>query len=132
LHFYAHKWIRHNRKKSAISPIESAPRLEPSGPPLSSEESCVATPNQEQTGPEPEIGQDEGLQRSNSVPKLSKGESPSSRRNGEGDGSMNASRKRRKTASISESGVEDKREKCLTPQKRPRRAVGGGQTASPS
>jgi hypothetical protein len=132
LHFYAHKWLRNMRKKSGISPIESTPRLEPSGPPLSSDESRVATPNQEETVPEPEIGQDKGLPRSNSAPKLSEGESPSSRPKGEEDGSMNASRKRRKTASISESGVEDEREKYLTPQKRPRRAAGGGQTASPS
>jgi hypothetical protein len=132
LHFYAHRWLRHIRKKSGISPIESTPRLEPSGPPLSSDESRVATPKQGETVPEPEIGPDEGLPRSNSVPKLGKGESPGSRPKGEGDGSMNASRKRRKTASISESGVEDEREKYLTPQKRPRRAVGGGQTASPS
>jgi hypothetical protein len=130
LHFYAHKWLRHTRKKSDPGPIDSTPRLEPPGPSPSSDESRITTPNQEETVLEPEIGQDEGLSQPNSVPKPSKEELLGSRRKGEVDRS--ASRKKRKRASISESGVEDQPEKYLAPQKRSRRANGEGQTAPPS
>ena len=124
--FYAHKWLRHARRKSSVpSPIDPAPQLGSSGS-ASSDEVRIVTPNQGGTALEPEIGQDDGRPGFKSAPRLGGEVTPNPRQTGEANSRMNVSRKKRKSTSVSESGI-DEQLKNLTPQKRSRREVRGKQ-----